>query len=412
MGTNVTAGLSDMLREYAPHSVIMDEFKRDNFVFNQFGTDKSWKNGAAYQIPWELSSSNDTQMGALVDESVMGEVGNYKKAILTNQPEMWGAIKFLEKDLTRYSDLKQSFLKIFPDKLTQLADHMKANLATMVLRGGSICTATANGTVGGVLTVDRPQFLTVGQRVLIKATASVTAYVRQIDMNTRQVLFYNARSGGAVVDLSAYTTALGTKVMVPGGDTETLTSLQTYLLPAAQGGLDTIHGQAKLSSPLLQPQIFSGSAYTKANILDQLYDFYWAVKELSKVKSSEVWVPFHVFAACSKLAQSSKRFVDGGKKSGYGFASMTLIGSEGEFTLTAIADMPTDKIYLLNKDAFKFVGDTFFEKKRQLNSDDEFFTLRKTTGYEYIMDVCFRAEFVCTKLAGSAVVRSVPFPLV
>lgn len=408
MGTKVTTGLNEMLREYAPHTLIMDEFKRDNFVFNEFETDRSWKNGAAYQIPWELSSANDTQMGSLVDESVMGDIGTYKKAILTEQPEMWGSLKLLERDLTRYSDLRQSFLKIFPEKLTQLTDHMKSNVATMVLRGGAICVATANGTIGGVVKLDKPQFLSVGQRVLLKDNdQSVIAYVKQIDMNKKEVLFAADRAG-TVIDLSDFRVLEGAKVMIPGQDTETLSSLQTYLLPASLGGLDTIHGQPKLSSPLLQPMVLDGSGLTVSTILDKLYDYYFEIKELGKVKNAELWVPYHVFKACAKLAQASKRFIDGGKEAGYGFSKMKLIGMEGDMTLVAISDMPSDKIMLLDKSCFKFVGDTFFDKKRLLNTEDEFWVQRKTTGYEYIVDICFRAEFVATKLSSSAIIHSIP----
>lgn len=407
MSTSSTPNLNEMLREYAPHSLITDIFKKDNFVFNQFEMDKSWKNGASYQIPWELADgASDMEMGQLVADSELNDLGIYKKAVLTEQPELWAALKFNEKDLTRYGDLKQSFLKIFPEKVESLVDRMKMNVACIILRGGAIATATAAGTNAGVLKVDKPQFLALGQRVLVKDdNSSVVAYVKQINMNTKDVLFHNGRgSSSTAVDLSGI--SVGGKVAIVGSDTETFSSIQDYLLPASLGGKDTIHGVSKISSPLLQPQVLDGSAITASNVLDKLYDHYFEIKELGKVKKGDMWVPYNVFKHAAKKAQESKRYMEGGKEAGHGFSRIKLIGPDGEMTLTGLADMPSNMIYMPDAADFKFVGDTFFDRKRQLNGD-EFHTVRKQSGYEYIVDICARFEFVAKKLNSSAVIHSI-----
>lgn len=409
MSTISTPGLNEMLREYAPHTLIQDMFKKDNLVWDSFAKDKSWKNGVSYQIPWELSSgATDMEMGQLVAETELNDLGTYKKAVLTNQPELWGALKLTEKDLSRYGDLRQSFLKVFPEKLEALIETMKMNVACVILRGGAIALATSSGTNAGVLKVDKPQFLSIGQRVLVKDNnTNVVAYVKQINMNTKEILFHDGRSAGSnPVDLSGITVAAGGKVAMVGSDSESFTSLVDYLLPASLGGKDTIHNVAKLSSPLLQPQVIDGSSMTSGNVLDKLYDHYFEIKELGKVKEADMWVPYSVFKHAVKQQQASKRYIDGGKEAGYGFSRIKLIGPEGEMTLTALAHMPANLIYMNDKKDFKFVGDTFFDRKRQLNTD-EFFTIRKQSGYEYVVDICARFEFVATKLSSSAVIHSI-----
>lgn len=398
-----------MLTQYLPHDLITEEFSKENFLWNQFEKDKSWKNGTEYVIPWEFAKGSDINMGGLVAETDIGDLGVYKKAIKTTQPELWGAIKFHQKDLERYGDLKQSFLKILPGKINDFMDFMKMVVPCVILRGGALCAATSNGTVGGVLGVDRPQYLQLNQKVMIDDgnSSPVTGYIRSINMQTKEILVYDARIGGAVVDLSGYTVAQKTKVMIPGADVEAFETFQNYLLPASLGGSDTIYGVSKQSAPILQSQLFDGSSWSSSNVLDKLYDVYYDVKTLGKVKETELMVPYHVFKACAKLMQSSKRFVEGKKEAGYGFNKITLIGAEGEMTLTGMVDMPNDNIFMLNKADFLFAGDKFFEKSKQADGN-EFFTLRKTTGFEHIVDIGARFDLIAKKLSSSAVVHSLP----
>ena len=405
MSTNATVNLQDMLTQYLPNDLITEEFAKENFLWNLFEKDRSWKNGTDYVIPWEFAKSADMQMGGLVLDADIGDLGVYKKAVKTNQPQLFGALKFQQKDLERYGDLKQSFLKLLPGKVSDFTEYMKFVVPCILLRGGAICTATANGTVGGVLAVDRPQYLMLNQRVMIKDNDSVAVigFIRSIDMTAKTITVYNARTGGAVVDLSTYTIAQKAKVFIPGADTENFSTFQSYLLPAALGGSDTIHGVSKSSAPILQPQLFDGSTWTSTNILDKLYDTYYDVKTLGKCKETELLVPYSVFKACSKVMQSSKRFVDGEKKSGYGFNQITLVGAEGEMKITGMVDMPNDSIYMINKDDFLIAGDKFFEKNKQADGN-EYFTVRGTGGYYHIMDIEARFDLIAKKLSSSAAV--------
>lgn len=407
MSTTSTENLQEMLTQYLPHSLITEEFQKNNFLWNMLEKDKTWKNGTEYVVPWEFAPNTDLNMGGLIAESDIGDLGVYKKATKTEQPELWGAIKFHQKDLERYGDLKQSFLKVLPGKITRFVEYMQQVVPCVILRGGALAVATGNGAVGGTMVVDRPQYLALNQKVIIvdDNTAAVEGFIRTINMATKTITVYNARTGGAVVDLSAYTVAAHAKVMIPGADSEQFETFENYLLPASLGGSDTIYGVQKSLAPILQSQYVDGTSWTSSNVLEKLYDFYYDIKTLGKVKETEMMVPYPVFKACAKLMQSNKRFVEGKKEAGYGFNKLTLIGAEGEMTITGMVDMPNDKIFMLDKADFLYAGDKFFEKSKQPDGN-EFFTLRKTTGYEHIVDIGARFDLIAKKLSSSACVHS------
>jgi hypothetical protein len=407
MTTHTTTNLQEMLTEYLPHDLITEEFQKHNFLWNAFEKDKSWKNGTDYVVPWEFAPNTDLNMGGLIAETDIGDLGVYKKAKKSDQPELWGAIKFHQKDLERYSDLKQSFLKILPGKITRFTEYMQQVVPCVILRGGALAIATGNGNVSGEIAVDRPQYLSLNQKIIIidDNSAAVTGFIRAIDMNAKKIQVYSARSGGAAVDLSAMTAAAHAKVMIPGADSEQFETFEKYLLPASLGGSDTIYGVNKSLAPILQPQIVDGTSWSTSNVLDKMYDFYYDVKTLGKVKETELMVPYPIFKACAKLMQGSKRFIEGKKEAGYGFNKITLIGAEGEMTITGMVDMPNDKIFMLDKADFLYAGDKFFEKLKQQDGN-EFFTVRKTTGYEHIVDIGARFDLIAKKLSSSACVHS------
>lgn len=408
MGTQSNPNLSDMLREYAPETIIMDKFSKNNWLWDNIEMDKSWKNGVEYQLPWELAEASDFEMGGLVDEDDIGD-GIYKKAKLYDQPELWGAMIFEGKDLDRYGDLKQSFLKVLPNKIEKFTRRMRSLVSCVIFRGGSLASATANGTAGGVLKVDKPQYFALQQRVEIRsgAVATVIGYVSAIDINARTISLVDARGGSTAIDLSAYTTADNTQVYIPGSEIENFTTLHDYLLPSTLGGSDTIHGVQKSSAPLLQPQIIDGSSITSSTVVDKMIDYYYDMVELGKAEMGELVVPNHVFKAFAKKVEINKRAHVMDKKAGVGFSSLHVAGPYGDMVVTANNDMKSDVAYFLNKEDFKLAGDKFFSRKRHQNNE-EFFMVRKKSGMRYIVDQCCRFDLVCKKLSASGVIHSIP----
>lgn len=414
MATKFRDELSELMREKALPKVIEDVFKEHNFVWNKLEKDRSWTNGVEYQIPWELAEADNHEFGGLVDEDDIGE-GLYAKPKIYDQAELWSTLDFHEKDLDRHKgNMEDSFLDILPSKLKKMTRRTKAIISAALIRGGSIGVAETDGNASGELTVDRPQLLTIGMKVLIKDSASqTTGYVRKIHIQSRKITIFDARKAGAAVDLSAFTVAQGAGLYVVGADTENFFTFQDYLLPASEGGKDEVYESRfkKDDFPLLQPMVFDGGAsgmnITASNVLDKLYDLYFDAKEYGKIESGELLVPYHIFKACAKKLQSNKQYHNGEAMAGVGFDTITIMGGRGAMKLTALDILRNDQMMMINWEDFFFAGDKFFDRKRQLDGR-EYYTIRKKTGYVHIVDSVFRGNLLCKKLSSSLIVHSVP----
>jgi hypothetical protein len=392
-----------------PHDLLVEEFKRNNWFWSKVKKNTGWK-GGTMEIPFEGSEASSLSFGALTAASDIHEHTEVMGTI-TTQPELWGSMLFNEKDLDRHSgDMKASYLEIAPAKIGQFISRMTDRVSITLLNDGSICKATADGDASGNLTVDRPERLTLGELVSIDDDNSspVAGYVRTINMATKVVTFYDARSGGSVVNLSGYTTAQNAKVYLPAGTTAGFTGLASQLLSATNGGSTNLFGTAKTSYPFLQAQQISGSSLSASNILEGLFDAFYDVQTLGKGKPSELVMSFKNFKNAVKTPELNRNYEASDKSAGYGFNSVTLLGNEGTMTLTGVRDMPDDKIYILDWNALAFHGDKFFERKRHLDGN-EYFLVRNTTGYEYIVDVKFYGDLVVHRPSNCGVIHSISY---
>jgi hypothetical protein len=407
MATDAT--FNDMLKRYMPHDLLVEEFKRNNWFWSKVKKKTGWK-GGTMEIPFEGSEASSLSFGALTAASDIHEHTEVMGTI-TTQPELWGSMLFNEKDLDRHTgDMKASYLEIAPAKIGQFISRMTDRVSITLLNDGSICKATADGDASGNLTVDRPERLTLGELVSIDDDNSspVAGYVRTINMATKVVTFYDARSGGSVVNLSGYTTAQNAKVYLPAGTTAGFTGLASQLLSATNGGSTNLFGTAKTSYPFLQAQQISGSSLSASNILEGLFDAFYDVQTLGKGKPSELVMSFKNFKNAVKTPELNRNYEASDKSAGYGFNSVTLLGNEGTMTLTGVRDMPDDKIYILDWNALAFHGDKFFERKRHLDGN-EYFLVRNTTGYEYIVDVKFYGDLVVHRPSNCGVIHSISY---
>jgi hypothetical protein len=407
MATDAT--FNDMLKRYMPHELLVEEFKRNNWFWSKVKKKSGWK-GGTMEIPFEGSEASSLSFGALTAASDIHEHTEVMGTI-TTQPELWGSMLFNEKDLDRHTgDMKASYLEIAPNKINQFISRMTDRVSITLLNDGSICKATADGDASGNLTVDRPERLTLGELVSIDDgdSSPVAGYVRSINMATKVVQFYDARSGGSAVNLSGYTTAQTAKVYLPAGTTAGFTGLASQLLSATNGGSTNLFGTAKTSYPFLQAQQISGSTLNASNILEGLFDAFYDVQTLGKGKPSELVMSFKNFKNAVKTPELNRNYEASDKSAGYGFNSVTLLGNEGTMTLTGVRDMPDDKIYILDWNALAFHGDKFFERKRHLDGN-EYFLVRNTTGYEYIVDVKFYGDLVVHRPSNCGVIHSISY---
>lgn len=408
MATNAT--FNDMLKKYMPYSLLQERMERRNYFWSQVAKKTGWK-GGGMQVPFEGAEASSLSFGAL---TAAADIHEHTEVLgeITTQPELWGSMKFNEKDLDRHGDLETSYLELSPNKVKQFIDRMSERVSICLLNDGAIAKVTADhaSNASGVLSLDHPERFTIGELVSIDDgnSSPVAGYVRTIDMDNKTVTFYDARTSGSAVNLSAYTLAQSAKVYLVAGTTAGFTSLSSQLLSSANGGGSTLFGATKTAYPFLQGQNFSGATFTATNILEGIFDYFYDTMALGKGNPTEVICSFKNFKNAIKTPELNRTYEAGDKGAGYGFQSLNLIGNSGSLKLTGVRDMPDDKIYIMDWSAMKFHGDKFFERKRHLDGN-EYFLVRATTGYEYLVDVKFYGDLVVHNPSHCGVIHSISY---
>lgn len=408
MATTTTFGT--MLKEYTPHSMFIDKMEKVNWFYRKLKKDQSWT-GGVYIVPFEGGEYSSLSHGALTASNDVADMTPVEGSI-SSQPELWGTMKFQERDLERHGDLEQSFMKILPGKVSQFMDRMEERISILLLNDGSIATATGDGQVGGTIVVDRPERFTIGEKVSVDDDNSSPAsgYVTAINMATKTLTIKDARSSGSAVDLSGYTTAQNAKVYLPNGTTAGFTGLASQLLSAANGGAASSFGVTKTSYPYLQAQQFSASSVADGqDLLDLFLDAMYDTQQLGKSKANSVVCSLKNFKVISKVLQAAKQ-IEGDVEAGYGYAKLQMVGAAGSMEIIGLRDMPDQKAYILDWETLVLAGSDFFKKKRHLNGE-EYFIERATTGYSYIVDIKFFGDLICLRPSANGVVHSIPSTL-
>ena len=403
--TNQT--FNSMIKKYMPYQLLNEEFKKRMFFWKKVKKDSGWE-GGNLEVPLVQNEASSLNWGLLTDAADIAQA-NYTLGNLTSQPELWGSMIFNEKDLRRHKSMEKSYLKILPGKIEEFVSRMAERVSIQLLDDGSVSQATADGTAGGQITVAKPFLFSVGEKVevLDDDTAAVVGYVQSVDINTGILELDTTRPGGTDVDLSAYTVAANARVIVPEADSEGMTSLASQLLSPANGGSANIAGVSKASHPMLQARNISGSGFTASTFLNDTFDAMYDISARGRGNITEILVSYNNYRLMAAEIETSRRYAKGESAAGYGFRSVRLIGPEGELTITALRDMPDDKMYFMDWSALKFFHPmNAFERKR-INGE-EFYVERLTTGYTYIVDVRFAGDLLVHQPSHCGIVHDIP----
>lgn len=401
-----TRSFSTMLNEYLPEKLLIDELKKRNWAMQNIEQDDSWLGGNLI-VPFLGAVGSSVTFGSLAasndiaeEVAVRGQVSGYKEA--------WATMKFYETDLIQHNKLsEQNFLKILPDAIERQVDYLSGVISQNLLTGSFVAKATADGTAGGLITVAQPDRFQIGQKVSIDDDNSspATGYVRLINLNTGVLTIYDARSGGAVVDLSGYTVAQNAVIYQDGQQSNGFDNLPNQLLSLANGGATNHLGVAKTAYPFLQAINVSGASVTASNILSQIFDAYVTIRRLGGGKPFKVVMSYKNYGSCLKALESTKGAFNVVPKSSetkvFGWDSIMVGGFAGMLELVAVQEADDDKIMFLDLTTLKFYTNGGI-RRRKSPEGIEFFTERATTGYSYIVDHCIFGEFVvnCPKKNG------------
>lgn len=410
-----TRSFQDMLNDYLANDILEEAFVKRDYILSKIEKDNSWKSGPLV-VPFKAAGASSVAFGSLTAAADIGE-DKFVRGEVSSIKEAWGSMIFNHRDIMEHDKIsEQNFLKILPGAVEDFMDYMKNVVSCNLLNGAHFATLTATGGAGGTMDVDRPDRFMINQKVIVDDddTGTATGYVSAINMNTKVVTLTVARDGaGGAVNLSAYTVAQNAKCYHDGSQSNAFSDLKAALLSAANGGSSTLYGQTKTAYPYLQAINVDGSSITAANIMEKIFDALFAVRQFGRGNPTDVVMSYGHFSNCMKVIESSKGAFNvtpgSTKASQYGWTELE-VGSvtKGGLKLVAVQEMDNAVIHIIDWRALKFYSNGFF-KKRMSPDGKEFFEVRNTTGYQYIVDVCLFGEFVVLRPSYCGIIYGITY---
>ena len=404
-----------MLNEYLPESLLKEEMVKRDWLLNNVEKDNGWLGGTLI-VPFKAAGASSVAFGSLTETTDVAS-DSYIRGEISVQPEVWGTMKFLEKDLVHHGKIsEQNFLKLLPDTLEDFMGYMKQCVSLSMLNGTSFAKVTdATNAATGIMIVDHPERFVLGQKAYLDDDndSAVAVYVTAINMDTAAITLSATRGGGAY-NASSYTVAQNAKFYFDGSQTYGLTSLRGSLLSSTNGGDSTLYGQTKTAYPYLQAINVSGSTVTAANILDSIFDAFTTIRNRGKGNPNKVLMSYKNLGSILKLLEIGKGAFHQDQKSTkvsvYGWTEIEIFGAAGSLSVVGIQEIDDDIICFLDTrpSVMKIYSNGFFRKR--VNPDGrEFYEARATTGYTYYVDVAFYGDFVLQRPSYCGIMHSISY---
>lgn len=397
---STTRSFQAMLNQYLPNELLREELVKRDWILQNVERDDSWKGGDLV-VPFRGARASSVAFGSLTDSTDIAQDVYVRGTISGGYPEVWGSMLFNHKDLIEHDKIsEQNFLKLLPDTVEDFMDYMKQCVSLSWLNGPAFATLTVDGTNLGVMIVDRPERFEIGQKVYLYNSStglSSAGYVGAIIIDTGSITLWTTRAGTTGLNIAAYTVALGSKVYFDGSQANGLTSLKLSCLSATNGGTSALYGQTKTAYPYLQSINVNGATSTAATILEDIFNAYTVVKNRGKGDPKKVVMSYLRLGYVMTLLEQQKGayHIDqkGTKVNAFGWTEITIFGVKGQLDVVGIQEMDDDYILFLDLRAMKIFTNGFFRKR--VNPDGrEYYEVRATTGYTYIIDLCMFGDIV------------------
>lgn len=417
MGTTRT--FQEMLNEYLTNDLLKEELLKRDYILSKVQRNDNWK-GGKLPVPFRGGRASSVKFGGLTAASDISQ-SKMVRGNITDYVEVWGSLIFNHRDLQEHNGKipESTFLRILPDEIDDFMDYIKMCTSIQIGSGPHFAKVTDDsGKASGVMVVDRVDRFEIDQHCVIDDDNSglLDVYVIEINVNTKGVTF-SATRGGAFVDLSAYTTAQNAKFYYDGvtdgsGNFTTFISLRQAFLSFANGGSAQLHGVTKLSYPHLQAVNVDGSSITASNILDKLFDAYTEVRTRAKGNANTYLMSYKHLGSVMKLIETQKgpfKVKEGSTVASlYGWTEITITSVKGELTLVGIQEMDDDIIPIIDWSSMEFVTNGFF-KKRVSPDGIEYFEVRNTSGYQYIVDTSLFGEMMYKKVGHNGIIYGINY---
>jgi hypothetical protein len=413
-----TRQFQDMLNEYLPNKLLREEMIKRDYILQKCQKDDGWLGGDIV-VPFRGSRATSVKFGGLTDSTDIAQAKRVRGSI-TDYTEAWHSLIFDHTDLMQHDQLsEQNLLKMLPDEIEDAMTYFKDVVSVQLGSGPHFATVTdATNAATGIMVVDHIERFELDQKVTLDDNDSAAAsyYVTAVNVNSDAVTL-SATRGGAAANVSAYSVAQEAKFYIDGvfdagGNHDTFFSMRSALLSAANGGSTNIHGIAKTAYPYLQAVNIDGSGINATNFLDQLFDGYTEVRKKCKGMADTFLMAYKHLGTAMKLIQVEKgSFVvtSQPKASQYGWTEITIasVTTGVQLKLVGIQEMDEDIIPIVDWNSITFRTNGGF-KKRKSPDGKEYFEIRATTGYAYVVDVCLFGEMEYSKPGHNAIIYDIP----
>lgn len=412
---STTREFQDMINEFLPNELLREEYIKRDYAMTKVEKDDSWNSGNLV-VPFRGGSASSVKFGGLTAADDVAS-STYVRGGVSAPKEVWGTLKFNHRDIMEHGKIsEQNLLKLLPDEIDDFMDFLKQTVSVNLLNGAHFAKVTADNASAnvGIMTVDHPERFTLGQKVYWdddNSALSTAGYVSAIDINTKEVTFVTARGGAVAIDFSAYTLAQNAKAYNDGASTASFASIRDGLLSAANGGSATLYGKTKTAYTYLQAYNKSGSAITSATMLSSIFDAVTETRIFGKGAPNEIVMSLKNFGYCMKIIEAQKGsfnvIPNSNKASQYGWMEMTVGSVTGmPLKLVGVQEMDDDIILIMDWRAVKFYSNGFFQKRKGPNGN-EWFEVRDTSGYSYIVDICLFGELVVQRPSYCGIIHSI-----
>lgn len=409
----INRDFNNMLNEFVGEKLLLNEVKKRNFLLSNIEMTTDWL-GGAYIIPFVESVGSSVNFGAFTDASdIASEIT--VRASVPDYKIMTGSMALKERDLMEHGQVNvQNFYKIIPDSIARHADYLSQVASQNLLVGKAIAPLSANGGATGEATVTSPERFLVGQKVVVDDDNSspVTGYIKTINKNTGVMILVTTRGGSTTIDLSAYTTAQNAVIYNENQQADGFTSLREILLPATAGGSANFYSLAsKLDNTYTQAIAVDGASVTSSNILQKIFDAYVTIRKRGQGKPFKVVMSYRNYGYCLQALETAKgafNVIPNSQKTVvYGWDQILVGGFAGTLTLNAVVEMNDSEIMFLDMDSMKFATN---KGLKRVKSPDglEYFTIRATSGYTYILDHQLYGELVVLSPCKNGILYNIP----
>jgi len=411
-----TRSFSSMLNEYLTYDLLSAELIKRNYLINQVEKDNNWKGGNLV-VPFKGGKPSSFAYGSLTAANDISELTPVRGGVSTYK-EINGSMIWNAKDLAEHGAVsgqssgmvsEQSFLKNLPDQLDDFIDDCKQAVSVNLLQGAHFAKLTSDATVNdGLIEVDHPERFEIDQKVIVDDgnSTAITAYVARaigINMNTNVIKLVTTRGGTTVVDFSAnnMTVAQDAKCYIDGAQTSgnAFTSFKDQVLSDANGGSAALFGVDKVDYPFLQAQNIDGSSMTASSVLEDIFDAWKDIAKKGKKGATDAVMGYDHLANIMKLLEVSSgpfTHVKQPKAATFNWTELSVMGVNGELKLVGVQEMDASEIFFIDWKGVKLHSNGMF----RVQKDPEgkmYFSVRNTTGYQYIVDVCFYGELVVNR---------------